>query len=164
MRKNMLIIIFVFLTTISFGQVLPWKYLGQTPPGKSAQLFAPDIINHLAHSSPSFTPNGKQIYWSTVSENDETRKIFYVEYENYKWSEPMIANFSGKYHDDHPFVTDNGKKLFFASKRPKTKNGNQENDIWILDKTKQGCGEPKTINNLIGFWTPTLTRKGTIYF
>lgn len=63
-----------------------------------------------------------------------------------------------------PFITNNGKKLFFASKRTKTKNGNQENDIWILDKTKQGWDEPKPINNLIGFWTPTATRSGTIYF
>lgn len=154
----------MLFTTISFGQDMSWKYLGQTPPDKLAQLFAPEIINHLAHSSPTFTPNGKQIYWSTVSENDETRKIFYVEYENHKWSEPMVADFSGKYHDDHPFITNDGEKLFFASKRPKAKNGIQENDIWILDKTKQGWSEPKTINNLIGFWTPTIAHNGTIYF
>lgn len=56
-----------------------------------------------------------------------------------------------------------GQKLYFASKRPKIKNGNQENDIWILDKTEQGWDKPRTINNLIGFWTPTVTRNGMIY-
>ena len=51
-------------------------YFGQTPPGIIPEVFAPDIINHLAHSSPSFTPYGKEMYWSTVSGNKETRKIF----------------------------------------------------------------------------------------
>ncbi|MCK5367436.1 MAG: PD40 domain-containing protein, partial [Cyclobacteriaceae bacterium] len=111
-------------------------YLGQRLPGLTPEVFAPDIINHLAHSSPSFTPDGKEIYWSTVSGDNETRKIFYVKFENNKWTEPMLANFSGDYHDDHPFITHDGEKMFFASKRPKIKNGEQENDIWISDKTE----------------------------
>lgn len=140
------------------------SYFGQKPPGLIPELFAPDIINHLAHSSPSFTPDGKEIYWSTVSGENESRKIFYVKFENNKWSEPILANFSGNYHDDQPFISDDGEKLFFASKRPKLKNGIQENDIWISDKTEHGWGEPKSINNLIGLWTPTVSRNGTIYF
>jgi len=139
-------------------------YFGQKPPGLIPEIFASDIINHLAHSSPSFTPDGKEIYWSTVSGNNETRKIYYVKFENNKWTKQMLANISGNYHDDQPFISYDGKKLYFASKRPKIENGDQENDIWISDKTEQGWGEPKTINNLIGLWTPTVTRKGTIYF
>jgi len=164
MREKMLIIFFVLLTTVLFGQDKSWKYLGQTPPGKSAELFAPDIINHLAHSSPTFTSDGKRMYWSTVSGKNETRKIYYVKFENNNWSESIVADFSGNYHDDHPFISHNDQRLFFASKRPKEKNGNQVNDIWIVDKTEKGWSEPKVINNLIGFWTPTATRDGTIYF
>jgi len=139
-------------------------YFGQTPPGLTPEVFASDIINHLAHSSPSFTPDGKEIYWSTVSGDNETRKIFYMKFEDNKWTKPLIASFSGNYHDDQPFISSDGEKLYFASKRPKIENGDQENDIWISDKTEQGWGEPKTINNLIGLWTPTVTRNGTIYF
>lgn len=139
-------------------------YFGQKPPGIIPELFAPSIIKKLAHSSPSFTPDGKEMYWSTVSGKNETRKIFYVKFENNKWSEPMIANFSGNYHDDQPFVSYNGERLYFASKRPKTKNGYEENDIWISDKAEHGWGKPRTINNLIGLWTPTVTKNGTIYF
>jgi len=164
MREKKLIIVFVLFTTVLFGQNKSWKYFCQTPPGKSAELFAPKIINHLAHSSPSFTPDGKEIYWSTVSGNNETRKIFYVKFDNNKWSKPILTSFSGNHHDDQPFISYDGKKIYFASKRPKIENGDQENDIWISDKTEQGWNEPRTINNLIGFWTPTVTRNGTIYF
>ncbi|MCJ7802835.1 MAG: hypothetical protein MUP82_10810 [Candidatus Marinimicrobia bacterium] len=139
-------------------------YFGQKPPGLIAELFAPKLINHLAHSSPSFSPDGKEIYWSTVSDSNETRKIYYVKFENNTWSEPILAPFSGNYHDDQPFITSDGEKLYFASKRPKVKNGNQENDIWISDKTESGWGEPRPINNLIGLWTPTVALNGTVYF
>ncbi|MEN8122787.1 MAG: hypothetical protein ABFS35_20775 [Bacteroidota bacterium] len=163
-KKAMLIIVFILFTFLLIGHNISWQYYGQTPPGKSAKLFAPDIIKHLAHSSPTFTPDGREIYWSTVSGKNETRKIYYVKFENNKWSKPMVANFSGNYHDDQPFISYDGQKLYFASKRPKIKNGKQENDIWILNKKEQGWGKPETINNLIGLWTPTATRNGTIYF
>ena len=173
MANKMKKIVFLFLVGIIFTSYTQTEknfldtkdaYFGQTPPGLIPEVFAPEIINHLAHSSPTFTPDGKKIYWSTVSGNNETRKIYYVKFENDKWSKPMIANFSGNYHDDQPFISYDGEKLYFASKRPKTKNGNEEIDIWISDKTEQGWAEPKTINNLIGLWTPTVTRNGTIYF
>lgn len=93
--KEMLCIAFVVLTSVLYGQNNSWKYYGQTPLGTSSELFAPEIINHLAHSSPSFTPDGKEMYWSTVSGANESWKIFYVKFENNKWSEPILANFSG---------------------------------------------------------------------
>jgi len=164
MRLKIILIVFVLSTIASLGQNESWKYLGQTPPSKTAQLFAPDTIKHLAHSSPTFTPDGKEIYWSTVSENKEPRKIYYVKYENNNWSEPKVATFSGNYHDDQPFISYDGQKLYFASKRPKGINGQQELDIWISKKIDQGWGEPKPIDKLIGFWTPSITRTGTIYF
>ena len=161
--KELIVAFFIILTGDLFGQNDSWKYLNQAPPGRKAELFAPAVINHIAHSSPSFTPDGKEIYWSTVGENNKTRKIYFVKYGNNKWSEPAIVSFSGDYHDDQPFVSYNGQKLYFASKRPK-KDGNTDNDIWISDKTESGWGEPKTIDNLIGFWTPAVTHTGTIYF
>ncbi|NOQ25448.1 MAG: hypothetical protein GQ564_08800 [Bacteroidales bacterium] len=164
MKNKMLFIVFILITTVLSGQENSWKYFGQTPPDRSAELFAPKIINHLAHSSPTFTPDNREIYWSTVGENNETRKIFFVKFEDNKWSETRLAQFSGNYHDDQPFISHDGEMLYFASKRPKVKNGNQENDIWISNKIQQGWDEPKPINNLIGFWTPTVTRNGTIYF
>ncbi|MCD6090593.1 MAG: PD40 domain-containing protein [Bacteroidales bacterium] len=162
--KEILCIALVVLTSLLYGQNSSWKYYGQKLPGNSTELFAPEIINHLAHSSPSSTPDGKEMYWSTVSGENETRKIYYVKFENNKWSEPILASFSGNYHDDQPFISYDGEKLFFASKRPKAKNGTQENDIWISNKTEQGWDDPKPIRNIIGLWTPTVTLKGTIYF
>jgi len=168
MKRRIFIFFLVFiavnLNCLQDGVSDTWKYLNQTPPGKTAQLFAPDIIKHLAHSSLTFTPDGKEIYWSTVSKQNETRKIYYIKYENDRWSKPNVAPFSGDYHDDHPFISNDGQKLYFASKRPKTLDEKEENDIWILNKTEQGWGELAPIDKLIGYWTPSVTKNGTIYF
>jgi len=164
MKKYSFALAFLILSNLIFAQENVWKYYGQTPPGKVAELFMPNQINHLAHSSPTFSPDGKEIYWSIVGADNQTRKIFYVQYQDSFWSEPKIASFSGNYHDDHPFISYDGKKLFFASKRPKIKEGEEINDIWITEKSKNVWGEPKPIKNLIGFWTPTLTNSETVYF
>ena len=34
-------------------------YFGLKPPGLIPEVFAPSIINHMAHSSPTFAPDGK---------------------------------------------------------------------------------------------------------
>lgn len=161
-----LILVPVFLSSscLNTGSPKGWKYLYQNPPGKTAELFAPQMIKHIAHSSLTFVPNGKEMYWSTVSVDNKTRKIYYVKFEDKNWSEPMIVSFSGKYHDDQPFLSDDGNRLFFASNRPKSGGGDLENDIWITSRTENGWGEPKPIDNLIGFWTPSVTKEGTIYF
>ncbi len=141
-----------------------WAYLGQEPPGDTAKLFAPELINHLAHSSPTFSPDGTEIMWSTVSDNDETRKIYRVVYQNNEWSDPTVAAFSGQYHDDQPFISYDGQKLFFASKRSKTPGGEEILDLWYCTKTDSGWSEPTLINDSIGMWTPSVTRNGTLYF
>lgn len=37
-------------------------FYSQTPPDSIPQLFMPEAISHLAHSSPTFSPDGKEIY------------------------------------------------------------------------------------------------------
>ncbi|MBI9054424.1 MAG: PD40 domain-containing protein [Bacteroidales bacterium] len=164
MKTFTFILTYLLFTTINYAQEVDWKYYGQTTPDTIPELFMPDQINHLAHSSPTFSPNGKEIYWSIVGANKQTRKIYCVSFENNKWSEPKIASFSGKHHDDQPFISYDGEKLFFASKRPKTTKGEEINDIWISKKVNDEWSEPKPIDNLVGFWTPTLTKDETVYF
>lgn len=163
--RNLYVLLFLILISVNlFGQGDTWKYINQTAPQKTAQLFAPELIEHLAHSSPSFTPDGKEIYWSTVSGENETRKIYFVKFENGAWSEKKVVSFSGQFHDDQPFISYDGKTMYFASKRTPKDDGTFGLDIWISDREGENWGEPKQIENNIGFWTPSVTLSGTIYF
>ncbi|MFX1513426.1 MAG: hypothetical protein ACFFCQ_12635, partial [Promethearchaeota archaeon] len=46
--------------------VLYGEYLGLTPPKITPEIFAPGIISthHHEHSFPTFSPDGREVYWS----------------------------------------------------------------------------------------------------
>ena len=46
--------------------VLKGPYLGQKPPGMKPKIFAPGILStgHHEHSSPAFSADGREVYWS----------------------------------------------------------------------------------------------------
>jgi WD40-like Beta Propeller Repeat len=48
--------------------------------------------------------------------------------KNGQWSRPEIAPFSGRYMDADPYVTSDGKQLFFISNRPVDPKSEQLND------------------------------------
>lgn len=81
-----------------------------------------------------------------------------------------MAPFSGQYWDADPFVTEDGKTIYFSSNRP-LKEGDPakaDTDIWKVEVTSQGWGSPvrldSPINSKGSEYYPTLTDNGTIYF
>ena len=143
-------------------------YLAQTPPGDFARLFAPELLKHKAHSAPTFSPDGREIYWSTVCEPDEIRRIMFVRYADGRWGPPRTAPFSGRYRDDQPFVTHDGRSLYFSSKRPIPGNADPPPHIWITHRRGDHWSEPALAPPPVYAesiqWTPSLTRDGTLCY
>ena len=127
-----------------------WQYLGEIPPGDTAKPFAHKLMNHLAHSYPTFSPDGKEMYWSEIGKEGDSHNIYFAKYEDGEWTAPTKTEFSGEYNDDQPFIAYDGQKLFFASKRPKTPGGEENLDLWWCSKTKNGWSEPMPVNDGIG--------------
>ncbi len=163
MKLRYILYILLFLAGCSNDN---WRYLGQPLPGQSPQLFAPEFINHHAHSAPTFRADGKEMYWSVTSEPEAFRKILFTRYDGNHWTEPMMVPFAGDFHDDQPFISVDGKFLYFASKRPKwvgdTLNTNLA--IWRTERSGNGWGKPELVDSRHGFWTPSQTQDGTLYF
>ena len=135
-------------------------YHGEVPPSNEPRIFMNDIINHLAHSAPTFTPDGKQIYWSVIGEGDTKRSIQMTEFVNGAWTQPKIAPFSGTYHDDQPFIAYDGGMIIFASKRPREKDGEDAIGLWVCKRMGNTLKKPVPIP---GFWTPSLTESRNLY-
>lgn len=113
-------------------------------------------------AAPRFHRMARKFIWSTVGGGEaETRKIYFVQFIDGKWTEAQIAPFSGKFHDDQPFFSTDGRQLVFASKRPKAPAEEPNLGIWRMNRSEKGWTEPQLI---VGFWTPSLTRNGTMYF
>lgn len=139
-----------------------WIYTGQPVPGDQAQLFAPDIMKNLAHSSPSFSPDGKEIYWSVVSRDGQHRKMYRMIFRDDSWSAPQPLFANDTYHYDQPFITHSGTELYFGSNRPDGTNDTPSMRIWKATiRDDKSLTDPRVVT---GMWTPTLSRSNMLYF
>jgi hypothetical protein len=89
----------------------------------------------------------------------------FMEEKNGRWTPPQCAPFSGEYSDLAPFLTVDGKRLYFASNRP---GGFGKGDIWYVERTDTGWSAAVNIgsppNSPETETQPTLTADGTLYF
>ena len=98
------------------------RYLGQEPPGTIPVVFAPDVItrNHEAQNCLTITPDGREVYWGLWYSERRINKILFSKCEDNTWSEPqfLFASADGDYNDDAPFLSPDGRRLYFISRRP----------------------------------------------
>jgi ankyrin repeat protein len=156
--------------------VLTGKYLGQKEPDTIRKIFAVDIVTtkYMIHGNITFTPDGDEAYWSgtypSEKSMEEKWQIQSAELVNGQWSKPQLASFSKiGYDDDSPFVTPDGKKLFFLSRRPLEAGGvnTTKENIWYITREGSGWSQPKPldiVNSLDMHWQISVDKKGSLYF
>ncbi len=157
--------------------VLTGEYLGQQPPGIEAELFAPGIVSTGMYTRDvAMTPDGTEMFFG-VSVGGLT-VIMQTKVEDGRWTRPEVAPFSANpdYMSLEPFVSPDGRKLYFLSNRPRDGGvmspesiGAWVNqDIWVVDRTADGWSEPYNlgppVNSADEEYFPSVTRDGTIYF
>jgi Tol biopolymer transport system component len=154
-----------------------------TDTGKTdATLFTPGVIPGVTNrtAAPAFSPNGKSVYFGqSADKKDITIVASYL--KDGKWSELVMAPFSGDFHNLEPAFAPNGKYLIFASSRPKiaggpTLEGNwggqrypgRGGNLWKVELTKKGWGTPELLPEIINqnssIFSPAITADGSIYF
>ncbi len=142
------------------------NYLNQTPPGLTPEIFAPGIISTDSHEyAITFTPDGSEFYFTRRGGALSQSTIMIMKQE---WNVPQAASFSGIYADSEPFITPDGKKLYFGSRRPLEDNeASQIPHIWITERINSEWSKPRPLGSPfhdIFVMYPTLTKDDTIYF
>ena len=162
------------------GQKFPalkGNYLGQAEPGDKPQLFAMDIVTnqYMLHGNIVFTPDGREAYWSgtypSAGSDALDYQILAMKQEKGIWGPPRLAPFCEiAYQDDCPYVTPDGRRIFFLSRRP-LKPGEPLSDrenIWVAERKGDGWGEPKPVgdevNALSVHWQVSTDLEGNLYF
>ena len=150
--------------------VIVGEYLGQEPPGMEGELFAPGIMSTgLSELNAVFFPGGKEVIYS-VNVGYMKWALIMIREENGRWTKPEIASFSGEYGGVDPFVSFDGNVVYYCSNKPKSGQGEPEDnyDIWYVIRTDTGWSEPVNMGSPINSDThefyPSLTRDGTMYF
>ena len=145
-----------------------------TAPAPEPTLFAPDLISTGDYEvCPEFSPEGETFYFVKSTPDANYWTIVVSRLVAGKWSAPQVAPFSGQYSDADEFITADGRRMFFISRRPVSPeispNTPGKLDIWVMDKAANGAwGEPKNLGRPVNSegseYFPTLTKDGTLYF
>jgi Tol biopolymer transport system component len=143
---------------------LTGPYLGQIPPVDEPVLFAPGIVSTGEdHCSAALGPDGQEIYWELGI------KIGFSKLENGRWTEPEVVSFckGDPYRYGNPFISPDGKKMFFTTMRPGAVSEDKEN-IWYAERTASGWADPTPVspevNALSLHWSISVSGRGTLYF
>jgi len=150
---------------------LSGPYLGQTPPGTEAELFAPGVVTTgIFTRDIAMTPDGNEVYFGVVFGRYQFYTIMVTKLVDGNWTEPRIAPFCGKYNEMEPAISPDGQKFYFFSFRPLDGEGEskEESDIWVMDREGDGWGEPYNlglpVNTERSEFFPSVTQDGTLYF
>lgn len=132
-------------------------------------LFASEILSENVEYSLTITPDQQTIYFVKTDSFyvSKPQAIYRSNWENGSWSTPEVAGFSGQYSDSSPFVSPDGKTLFFTSRRPVHGQEVNASNIWMVTLEKNGEGEPiylEIVNSDKSEYSPTVDQAGNLYF
>jgi Tol biopolymer transport system component len=149
---------------------------GQTmaPYAVAREVPAPILFGEGVITTPGeemnagFTPDGKTVYFTRIHTGQRLGIIYESRFVNGRWGAPEVVPFSGQYTDYDPVVSPDGTKLFFDSNRPLTGTGRKDFDIWMVEKTATGWGQPKNLGDVINTkgdeFYASFASDGTLYF
>ncbi len=157
------------------GQGFEGPYMGQTPPGKTARLFAGGELVQRAYGEKrsfnlAFSPAGTELFFSYNKSTDDNPEPEY-EIKSFRtigdtWIGPFTAPFSGIHSDVDINFSPDGEYLYFASDRHHPEGGGL--DIYYMKKEGEGWSAPvfagPEVNSVAGEVYPSMSEQGNLFF
>jgi len=164
-------LLFVLLIIIACTSKNKLDYLGQDTPGMTPTVFSPEILGDYENKqSPVFSPDGKSLYITIVTPPRDF-STFFMNKLNDHWIKPYIPDYFKQNNIRYPFVSPDGKKLFFVIMDSREENGKiiYNSDIFTADIISTDFwDQPQKLGPIINSEyherSPSVTRDGTLYF
>jgi hypothetical protein len=152
---------------------LSGPYLGQKPPGKTPEMFAPDLLSAGNEEYKiTFSPDGLELCYNFSSPGAQWiveptglfKKSFmmYSHQENGYWTEPRELSYDLDLDKHYPFFSPDGKKIYFND----IINGTPRK--MYVEKQNSGWSKPKEIEFENGYQDESLfmsiASNGNLYF
>ena len=145
----------------------------QNPSLLKGRLLLPGIVSTgLFERDFTLSSDGKEIYFTVMGPGFSV--IMTTSFTRGKWTSPFPASFSGhrEYFDAEPFLSDDGRRLYFLSTRPlpgeSAPSGWDYENIWVVKKKKHEWGKPVPLDNAVNNgdnnYCPTLSKEGILFF
>ena len=140
------------------------------PTTTTAEPWAPSrIASELFESHGAFDPAYGDFYFVRSSPSFRGWRIMVSHCNADGWGTPADASFAGDGVEADPFVTSDGKHLYFISTRSTDGEKHKDLDIWEVDRRDGGgWGEPRRlpppVNSRGQEWFPRPAADGWLYF
>lgn len=139
-------------------------------PGAAPVRWTPTAVSTGNYeSSPTFTPDGREMYFVAADRNFRNYRILRSTCEDGDWSAPTPAPFGVPHPviEADPFVTRDGRRLYFISSRHAPDR--EDFDIWYVERGPGGAWGlavrlPEPVNSEHSELLPRVTADGTLYF
>lgn len=141
-------------------------YFGEILPDAEPRIFGFGLLKGGYHSSPSFMPDGSEVFWGGAFTSS---KIYFMKSIEGNWTGRETLQLPGMVSLRDPFVSPDGRQLFFLSTDPipGAKTTGKEN-IWMVMKDGEQWGIPQplpdVINQMTLHWTVSVAKNGNLYF
>ncbi len=124
---------------------LQGPYLGQKPPGLTPEIFAPGIISSAKalEFAVTFSPDGREMYFTRRLDGGQNT-IMVSRWEKDGWTAAEEAAFAKGFPSNEPFITPDGRKLYYGCNRTRPGADRAEYGIWVVERTAAGAwGDPR---------------------
>lgn len=148
-------------------------HLASADQGTATRWTPQPLASDQYESSPTFTPDGREIFFMRADTRFQGYRLLWSRCENGQWTSPVAAPFAAPAPvlEADPFVTPDGKRLYYVSSRHAYQNGkgNDDLDIWFVDRQADGNWSqpqrlPEPVSSTASELLPRLTSDGRLVF
>lgn len=137
--------------------------------GQEPKPFLKNFKTKKVEYGATISPDEKTVYFvKTDSFYIVTpKRIYQSEFLNGTWSEPKIAPFSIHDSDSSPFISVDGKELFFTSKRPIDGVDSKSSNVWKVQLKGPKKGKTTLVSNVNSNkneYSPSVDSNRNFYF
>lgn len=135
------------------------------------ELYLKGIVNTgLFEMNSSFSKSSDEFFYSIADPFQNFNAILLVKKKDNKWGDPEVVSFSGQFSDFDPFISPDGNRMYFCSRRPLDQNDESVGDanIWFVEKDEGAWGQPEALGSLINSnydeYYVSVSEKGKLFF
>ncbi len=168
MKTNLTILAALLVPASSLSAQAPtWT---ASAPAVAAK-FQPRIVARpdTEESMMTLSPDASEIFWGVSREwfpLSRVSEIWTARRRGHSWRAKR-ADFSTGFSDGDPFVSHDGKQIFFVSVRP-VGRPRKDFDIYVVDQTASGFGAARNLGGAVNSpedeLYPSMAAYGTLYF